>query len=191
MSFFLIQFTLATTCRSAVTICYKGYSNLNPVKFCPKFLDISPNYHSFILITCLFVNFTESLNKYCTWLCEFPLIFPKLADRQRVAGLTPLAALKQEISKTCKPLACTYNIGQRLAAAFSSPHAASKHAAATVFDTKKLAATLWSIAFGQKSGIRLLAFWLGRAASSPLHELQGVQKLVSQLGQLINLLYRE
>ena len=29
--------------------------------------------------------------------------FPKMADRQRGAGLSPLAALVREISKTCKP----------------------------------------------------------------------------------------
>ena len=48
-------------------------------------------------ITCgasLLGDCTETLNKDCMWLHEFPLIFPKMADRQRVTGLSPLAALQ-------------------------------------------------------------------------------------------------
>ena len=41
--------------------------------------------------------------KACTWLRDFLSILPKVADRWMGAGFPPLAALKREISKPCKP----------------------------------------------------------------------------------------
>ena len=50
---------------------------------------------------------TELDLKYCTGLRDFPQIFAKMAERQTVAGISPLAELNWEISTRCKPFSPT------------------------------------------------------------------------------------
>ena len=62
----------------------------------------------------------KTLRFVCGW--EFSTqMFQKMADRQRGAGLSPLAALEREISKMCKPFRPTQYVSEGESATYPSP----------------------------------------------------------------------